>query len=69
MIVIYEKLTKKELKESKDGAIARITEWFEKNPKRRVCDAQLWYGQRHKIRRGHVADDINAVVKQTDTKD
>lgn len=68
MIVIYNKLTKKELKASAKETIAKVNEWFNNNPRRKVCKAELWYGKVHKIRRDHVEEDIQAIVKNTDTK-
>jgi hypothetical protein len=67
MLVLYTKLTKKELEESAKQAIVQVTQWFESNPKRKVCKAKLWYGKTVKIRRGHVAEDVNAEAAQTET--
>lgn len=67
MIIVYSKIKKSELDAEIPNAIKQITDWFNANPKRRICNAKLWYEQNHKIRRKSVEADIKAVAEKTDT--
>lgn len=64
MFVIYNKISETELREAAAKTILQLDEWFNNNPKRRVCRAELWYGRSHKIKRKNVADQINTIVDQ-----
>ena len=63
MIIVYHKMSKKGLRKSAKETIPQIEEWFQKNPKRRVCKVELWYGRHASIKRKDVAAQINAVVE------
>lgn len=67
MIIIYKKLKKSELDSVVTDSIKQVTDWFNANPKRRICNASLWNGQNHKIRRKSVEADIKAAAEKTDT--
>ena len=64
-IVVYRKIKPAELKKMAKEAIKGVTVWFEKNPKRRVCRATLWYNTPVKVPRGKVKETIDAVVAET----
>lgn len=63
--VAYKKLKQAELRKMAKESITGIEKWFEKNPKRRVCRATLWYGITCKVPRKSVAETINLVLKNT----
>lgn len=63
MFVIYKTIPEAELRALAADTIPKISKWFEKNPKRRVCKAELWYGRTHKIKRKDVASQINTIVE------
>ena len=62
MILVYKRLSKKQLLKEAKETINQINEWFEKNPTRKVCKAELWYGKIYTIKRNTVADRINEYV-------
>jgi hypothetical protein len=68
MLIVYTRLTKKELKASVKKTILDIEDWFKNSPKRKTCNVELWYGNVQKIRRGHVKEDVEAVAAKTETK-
>lgn len=59
----YEKIPPAKLRKECASTIEKLTAWFEQNPKRRVCRAQLWYGSSCKVRRGHIKEDVTALVE------
>jgi len=65
MIVIYKKISAKQIRKEAAKGIVGIEEWFQKNPKRKICNVCMWYGQALKVRRGHVAEDVNAAAETT----
>jgi len=69
MIVIYEKIPAKTIRKEAKEVIQKITEWFQNNPKRRVCDAQLWYGRRLKVKRKMIAEQVNGLAEELIKKD
>lgn len=66
LFVFHQKLTARELDEAAAGAKRDIAAWYKANPKRRVCNAQFWYGRMYKIRKGHIEADIDAARKDAD---
>lgn len=65
MIVIYPKMTEDDLRKVAAEAIPKIEGWFQQNPKRRVCRAELWYGKHLSLKRKTVAAQINALLDET----
>lgn len=63
MFIVYSKLSREELEKQAVTLKADLTKWFEANPKRRVCNAQVWYGKRVKIRKGKVSEDVDTAVE------
>jgi hypothetical protein len=63
MIVVYQKMSEQNLRKSAKETIPKIEEWFQKNPKRRVCKVELWYGEVASIKRKTVAEQINAKME------
>lgn len=61
-IVVYRKIPKKELLESAKDTITQLEQWFTLNPRRRVCKAELWYGEAHTIKRKDIKEQIDAIV-------
>lgn len=64
MIVIYKTIPNSTIKKEAKAAIPKIEAFFKANPKRRVCRSQFWYGKFRSVRRNHVQEDVNAVVKE-----
>ena len=63
-IVVYGKISKEEILKSAEETIQDVQKWFEDNPKRRVCNIELWYGKRGKIKRKTIAEDINKFAEE-----
>jgi hypothetical protein len=63
LFVFHQKMSQPELRKAADAAQADITKWFAANPKRRVCNAQLWYNRPYKIRKGHINYDIEVAYQ------
>lgn len=51
MIVIYSKLSPKEIKKIANKLIKDLPKWFENNPKRKICRVQLWYDKVINVRK------------------
>jgi hypothetical protein len=64
MIAIYRRVPEKEIRKGAKDAIVKITDWFIANPKRRVCNAEFWYGKQTKVRRNHIVEDINKAAEK-----
>lgn len=60
---IFRRIPETELRASAVDAIRQIEDWFEKNPKRRVCRTELWYDTYHSIKRKDVHKQIDAIVE------
>jgi hypothetical protein len=65
--MIYEKMTEKAADEISDIAKTMIEKFFADNPKRRVCNARLWYDKTHKIKRANVDVQVDEIRKGIDT--
>lgn len=66
--VLYETITKKQLKTAIKDSISGISKWFKNNPKRKVCTAEWVYGETYKVRRDHVEEDVMKIANKTKTK-
>jgi len=62
MIIIYKKVSKKQIAKDVKETTPKLEQWFVDNPKRRICRATLWYGRMVGIRRGHVPEDVRAAA-------
>lgn len=62
MILVYDRLTEKQLKKDASEVVKNLTKWFKDNPKRKVCRAELWYGKMHSIKRKNIKGQINKIV-------
>jgi len=63
MIIVYNKVTNKQILKDAKKAVKQIQEWFGQNPNRRICKAELWYGKVAKIRKNHIEADINKAAE------
>lgn len=63
MFVLHQKMSPAELQAAADKTKPEIEAWFAKNPKRRVCNAQLWYDKVVKVHRGKVSAELDAAVQ------
>lgn len=64
MIALYRKVPESQIRQDAKEGITKIEAWFLKNPKRKVCRSELWYGKQVSIRRGHVAGDMEAAMQE-----
>lgn len=62
MILIYDRLTEKQLKKAASEVVKNLTKWFKDNPKRKMCRAELWYGKMYSIKRKNIKGQINEIV-------
>ena len=60
MIYIYKTIPASRIrKEAKEG-ISKVEAWFAAHPDKATATVGLWYDKVVTIRRGHVAEDVNA---------
>lgn len=59
MIVIYKKVSKREIRKDAKESIPKIEKWFSDNPEKAICNVGLWYSRDRVVRRGHVEEDVN----------
>ncbi len=69
MIVVYNKMTKKELENSLNDTIERLRCWFQDNPKRRTCRAKLWFGHAEVLKRKTWEKQVRDYAATVKTKD
>lgn len=62
--ILYKKLPVKTIKREAVKAKKDIAAWFVANPKRRNCNAEVWYGQRVKIKRSTIDADVDAAMEE-----
>ena len=62
--IVYKPLSNKELKEMAEKAIKGITKFFKENPRRRICNVELWYGRQVKVRKNHIEEDIQKALEK-----
>ena len=63
--IAYMTLSDKDLKRNAKDAIRDINKWFEDNPKRKDCNAELWYGKRILIPKGKVKVMVEKFLKES----
>lgn len=64
MLVVYPRMSEKELRDSAAEVIPQIEAFFTKNPKRRVCRSELWYGKTYSIKKKDVTEQINTIIEE-----
>ncbi len=64
-VSVFQAIPKRTIQKQGKQAIIDITEWFRVHPRRRMCIVDFWYGQRCKIRKAHIAQDIQSIVKKS----
>jgi len=69
MFIISALMTKQEVAEMAAAAIKGIEKWFEEHPKKKVCNAELFYGKHYKIHRGTVAIEVGKIADGLQTKE
>lgn len=67
MFFAYQKLTKKQLQKSLKETLLQMEEWFKNNPNRHVCEAELWYGQKHKLNRKSFKEQLKKIADTLET--
>lgn len=63
--ILYMPIPNDELRKLAAETIPKVSAWFEANPKRRVCTAELWYGKRLKLKRKTFEAQINAFLEES----
>ena len=64
MIVIYKKHPEKTILKEAEKAKGKIAKWFKDNPKRKICNAAVWYDKTVTIKRNSIDADIDKAAKQ-----
>ena len=64
MIVLYQTIPASEIRKNVEESIPSIERWFQVNPKKKICNARVWYNRDIKIRRGHVRQDMEAAANE-----
>lgn len=62
--IIYKKLSAPELRKIARDGIKGIKGWFDANPKRRVCHAELWHGIQCTVTRKNVEQVVNKHLEE-----
>ncbi len=62
--VVYKQLTEQEIRQDAKKVIEDLERWFQENPRRMICHAELWYGRPARIRRQHVPEDVETAVRE-----
>lgn len=68
MIVVYRKFTPAQIRKDVKINIKKIAQWFEQNPKRRVCRAELWYGQSISIKKATIKEQLEKAAEEAIAK-
>lgn len=63
--VVYPKVSEEELRKMAQETIQQVEAWFVKNPKRRVCRVEVWYGKHLSIKRKTISEQVNALLEET----
>lgn len=53
----YKKPTEREVKKT----IKQIQQWFDEHPKRKICRAELWRGEK-RVRKEHIEEDVREMI-------
>lgn len=64
MLVFYKTLPAATIRKDSKTTIKKINKWFKDNPKRRVCRAELWYGDVVSIKRNAVEKMVTAAAEK-----
>lgn len=56
--IVYKRMSKSEYKKAAKEALDGIKKWFDDNPKRRVCRAELWHGIQCTVTRKNLIETI-----------
>ena len=66
MIIIYNTIPDKEMRQEATETIPRLVKWFKNHPSRHECVTKVWYGEFITIKRGtraSIAKAIHAAVE------
>jgi hypothetical protein len=61
-LIMYKKMTPRELRSEAKGLVGQLQGWFRKNPRRQNCLAGLWYGREHTFKRRDLKAQVKSVV-------
>jgi len=64
MIVYYSIVSNKEIRKEAKKAIREIKAWFKKNPKRKDCRIQVWYGKAVVVKPNFIERTINQAADE-----
>jgi hypothetical protein len=62
--VVYKRITEQEIRQDAKKVIEDLGRWFQENPRRMICRAELWYGRITRIRRKHVEEDVGTAARE-----
>jgi hypothetical protein len=61
--ILYKRVPKAQILKDAKKAKVDIAAWFKNNPKRKVCNAEFWYGKRVKIKPNSIDADVDAAAQ------
>jgi CRISPR/Cas system-associated protein Cas10 (large subunit of type III CRISPR-Cas system) len=64
-ILIYKRLSKEQIEKIYKDTLVSLIDWFEKNPRRRICRIEWIYGQHCKIRKKYIKEDLKKIYQKT----
>jgi hypothetical protein len=64
-IVLYKKLSKQEIDKIYKKCLVDVSCWFEKNPRRRVCNIFWIYGKSCRVRKKFIEKDFKKIYNET----
>ncbi len=69
MLVIYKKPTKKDVKQDVKALKKGVRKFFEDNPKRKVCRAEVWFGKVLAVKKDNIDAAIDKAAAAVETID
>jgi len=68
MIIVYNKISDKEIDKDAKRSVKDISKWFSSNPERKTCKTEFWYGKVATVRKSHIEADILKAAKKAKAK-
>ena len=64
MIALYQTVPDSQIKKDGQDLIKRIGDFFKTNPKRKICNVQVWYGRTLRIKKTTIKEQIHEAVEE-----
>jgi len=64
LLAFSSKLSEKEIQNDAKSVIRKVKKWFDKNPERKTCLVELWYGFQKRVNRTNFEKVINNVANK-----